>query len=256
MVTDTVVEEVSTVEQPPNKGRVRRNAVPILTALGILVACVVAGIAAKNSWGHIVEVGRSVGEPGANLLPVSVDGMMLAGTVMGAVDRIRGYKTRFWAVVALWLGSMMTLIFNVASAYERGLKAMGVAVIPAVTLIISVEAIFHPSRRLLETTKETISKVAAAAETVKIVESITKTKPGQTPAAGVAPVTRPEPPAGAKFKGRRPAKAQPGNRAGQQPKPKPVQQPQPARKPVTAALVPLSDEALSLAVEDAEIITA
>ena len=53
--------------------------IPILATLGFLVVLAVAGVTGYMSWGHIVDVGRKVGEPSADLLPVAVDGMMVAG---------------------------------------------------------------------------------------------------------------------------------------------------------------------------------
>lgn len=130
--------------------RIKGWRVPILTGLGLLFALAVAGVTGKMSWGHIVHVGRLVAEPDAGILPVAVDGMMLTGAVMGAVDRLRGMKVRGWAIISLWLGSVLTLTFNVASAWERGVWAMIVAAIPAATMLVAVEVIFHPSRRVME----------------------------------------------------------------------------------------------------------
>lgn len=199
------------MEQPRNKGR--SGSVLLLTILGIVFVALVAAVAGYLSWGHIREVGLRYGEPGANYLPVSVDGMMLAGTVMGAVDNIRGYKIRAWAIVSLWLGSGMTMTFNMVSAVERGMIAMGIAAIPAIALIVSVESIFHPSQRMLEKAQEAKAKIAKAVENVKtIVESAPVTEPAAKQVAKAAPVKAVQnPPQG--IRGRAPMKkGKPGYR--------------------------------------------
>src|SRR5262245_8926397 len=124
--------------------------IALLTTAGIMLAVAVAGVTGFSSWGHIVAVGRGVREPSAALLPVAVDGMMLSGTAMAAVDPLRGKRPRAWSIVGMWLGSAMTLTFNVASAWERGVVAMIIACVYAVALLVTVETLFHPSRRYLE----------------------------------------------------------------------------------------------------------
>jgi len=124
--------------------------IALLTTAGVLLAVAVAAVTGYSSWGHIVAVGRSVEEPSAALLPVAVDGMMLSGTAMAAVDTLRGRKPRGWSIVGMWLGSGMTLTFNVASAYTRGWVAMIIACVYAVALLVTVETLFHPSKRWLD----------------------------------------------------------------------------------------------------------
>ncbi len=135
----------------------------ILTTLGLVVTVVVAGFGAWQSWGHITHVGRMVDEPTAAFTAVSIDGMMFVGGVMGAVDRYRGFKTRWWAIIALWLGSAMSIGANVGSAFERGFWASLWSVVPAVSLLVCVEIMFHPSRRVIEAVMEVV-KLAEAVE--------------------------------------------------------------------------------------------
>lgn len=135
---------------------VKRWRVFLLTMAGITVATAVAGVAGYVSWGHIVAVSRTHGESAAAWIPVSVDGTMLAGTVMAAVDRIRGYKPRVWSLIGLWLGSFGTVAFNIASAIGRDWVAMIIAAVPAVALLVTVETLFHPSQRLLKVAKDAI----------------------------------------------------------------------------------------------------
>lgn len=146
----------------------------ILVILGTFFVLIVGGITGFMSWGHITEVGLSVAEPAAVFLPVCVDGMMLAGTVLGALDRLRVMRTRVWAIIGLWLGSLLTLGFNTLSAYERGPAAMAVAMLPAVTFLTSVEMIFHPGRVPLEPVKRGRKKEATDTQ-----DGLTEAKPMQ-----------------------------------------------------------------------------
>lgn len=125
-----------------------REGVFILCSL--LVSLAVASVTGWGSWIHIVHIGHSVGEPSADWLPVAIDGMMFNGTILVAVDRFRRRVARPWAVISLWLGSILTLTFNVASAYERGPYAMLIAVMYPVALLCTVEAVFHPSQTTIE----------------------------------------------------------------------------------------------------------
>lgn len=135
--------------------------IPILSTLGFLVVLAVAGVTGKMSWGHIVHVGKMTGEPDAALLPVAVDGMMVAGAILAWIDRLRRMAPRFWSYVCLWLGSGLTLGFNVLSAMDRGIWAMLLAMVPAVTFLATVEAVFHPSQRPLEVAKRFLRRRAA-----------------------------------------------------------------------------------------------
>ena len=156
--------------------------VTILTTLGVLPAFAVAAVTGNASWGHIVHVGQTVGEPSAAWLPVAVDGMMLTGAIMAWVDTVRGYRPRGWSYVTLILGSGMTLTFNVVSAITRGPAAMVVAAIYAITFLATVETILHPSKRLRKAMDSERETVAPAVPTVAPVE------------APVEPVTEPAPP--------------------------------------------------------------
>jgi hypothetical protein len=149
-----------------------RYRVGMLTAAAILFAVAVAAVTGRASWGHIVDVAREVKEPSAAWLPVAVDGMMLACTALCAVDVLRGYKPRFWAVFGMWLGAAMTLAFNVASAYTRGPIAMIIAAVYAVATLITVEALFHPSKRYLAAVREDRAKAREAALPVDVVTTV------------------------------------------------------------------------------------
>lgn len=145
------------------KDSVRNWKINVLTAGGILPVIGVVAVTAWVSYGHIVAVSRAEGEQSAELIPVAIDGMMFAMGCLAAVDRLRGYRPRGWAIFGLWLGSMLTLAFNVLSAWTRGWLAMGIAAISAVSMIISIEAVFHPGRIALDAAKRRWRGLATAA---------------------------------------------------------------------------------------------
>ena len=193
-------------DEPKKQVWIIRYREHILTALGLLFALSVAAVTGWASWGHTVHVGISAGEPSAVVLPVAIDGLMMTGTVMAAVDRFRGFTTRPWAVVALWTGSILTLAFNMASAWERGLFAMLIAVLYAVALLVTVETMFHPSRTPLnaieqrrlsrrgKTAEKTQSEVPVAEPVVAaVIPEAPKAKPESKPSTGGRPGRRPGP---------------------------------------------------------------
>ena len=171
-----------------------RKIVIALYVLGVLAVAGVAAAAAKMTYGHTVHVGHMVGEPDAALLPVSIDGMVVAGTVMMAIDRLRGYKPRAWAVIGVWLGTAMLMASNIGSAWARGWWACAVSVIPAVTFFVAIEILFRPSRTLLAmlTTQPTPAvSVATVAPGVPVVPPVVPVVPPVVPVVPVAPVAVP-----------------------------------------------------------------
>ena len=156
------------------------------TVGAILPALAVAGVTGYASWGHIKHVGETVQEPSAALLPVAVDGMMLAGAFFALVDRLRGYEPRGWAVVCIWLGSVMTLTFNILSATTRGWAAMAISAVYAITFLATVEAAFHPSRIMLGASSRAIKRAA------KLARKVERARRGMPPvSSAVEPVAVP-----------------------------------------------------------------
>lgn len=162
--------------------------VGLATTAAILLACVVAGFTGYGSWGHIVGVATKYGEQAAPYLPVSIDGMMLAGAALAAADRMRGFRPRIWASICLWSGALMTLAFNAMSAWDRGPIAVGIALTPAIGLLFTVEAIFRGARKLLVTLEayaatmaqsqpQPVESVATAPTTVEVPEVPTTAVP-------------------------------------------------------------------------------
>lgn len=123
--------------------RLQFNSQRLRRAGADLAALMVAGVAARATWSHIQVVGVRYGESMAAWLPISVDGMMIAGVVLSVDASIMGRKRNPWAVVATWLGGAMSVAAQIESARERGLVAMMIASVFSLTLIVSVEAIAH-----------------------------------------------------------------------------------------------------------------
>ncbi len=186
-----------------------RYKITILATIGILPGLAVAAVTGNASWGHIVHVGREVGEPSAAWLPVAVDGMMLTGALFAWVDTLRGYRPRGWSYVTLILGSLMTLTFNVVSAVSRGLPAMIVAAIYAVTFLATVETILHPSKRLRKAMAAERAAVAIEAVPAEVSPATPVEPESPAPVAEAAPeVTTPE------AEPRKPAQRRPRRGAG------------------------------------------
>jgi hypothetical protein len=155
------------MKQWPLTRWVMRYRITFLLLAGMTVVVTVAGVAGYSSWGHIVHVGRMVHEPAAAWLPVSIDGLMIAGATMQAIDRLRGFKPRPWATVSLWLGATATITYNVVSAWERGFWGCAVAVTPAVALLVLVEGATRPGRvvAIVQDAREAVQAIVAATAT-------------------------------------------------------------------------------------------
>lgn len=108
-----------------------------------LAALAVAGVAARATWDHISLVGARYGESMASWLPISIDGMMISGVILAVDASIMGRPRNPWAMVATWVGGIMSIAAQIESARHRGPIAMAIASVFSITLIISVEAIAH-----------------------------------------------------------------------------------------------------------------
>lgn len=177
---------------------VLRYRIAFLLLSGMAVVVTVAGVAGYSSWGHIVHVGRMVHEPAAAWLPVSIDGLMIAGAIMQAIDRLRGFKPRPWATVSLWLGATATITYNVVSAWERGFWGCAVAVTPAVALLVLVEGATRPGRvRAAIKGAQEVAQAIIAAVTTPVPPAVPQPVPAPivvpVPEVAVVPVPEPEP---------------------------------------------------------------
>jgi hypothetical protein len=115
----------------------------------------VAGVAGFSSYRHIVEVAQRAGEHQAvaAVLPLSIDGLIVVGTMAMVEDKRAGRRPRLSARVALAFGVVATLAANIASAQPH-LMARLVAAVPAVAFLITVEVLARQGRTGLQVSAE------------------------------------------------------------------------------------------------------
>lgn len=104
--------------------------------LGYFIAIgVVAGVAARVSYSHIRDVTLIAGQAAdvAALLPLSVDGMLMAASLAMSQDKARGLQPRVWARVGFWLGATISVVCNIADTlvHASGTVASARAIVPA-----------------------------------------------------------------------------------------------------------------------------
>jgi hypothetical protein len=106
-------------------------------------ALTVAAIAALASYSHMRGLALRYGQPEviADLLPVSVDGMMVVATV--ALGDGRRYRWSAW--VAFWTGVGASVTANVLAA-EPSTIARSISAWPAVAFLLVVEVITRGGR--------------------------------------------------------------------------------------------------------------
>jgi hypothetical protein len=114
-----------------------------------LVVCAVAGFAAIVSYSHIYDLGRSHGQAGtaARLLPLSVDGLILAASLVLLHEARNGRAAPGLARLMLWLGIAATVGANIAYGSGFGLLGAAISAWPAVAFIGAVEIVMQLVRR-------------------------------------------------------------------------------------------------------------
>lgn len=119
---------------------------PTLAQLGASVPAAVAGYA---SYRHIYHVAQHAGEPQsvAALIPLAVDGLILAATGAMAEDKRNGRSPRWSARVGLAAGIAATLAANIASAHPN-VTARLVAAWPALAFLLAVEILARRGKLL------------------------------------------------------------------------------------------------------------
>ena len=113
------------------------------------VVCAVAAVAAVVSYSHIYGLGRAHGQDGAaaRLLPLSVDGLILAASLVLLHEARNGRDTPRLARLMLWLGIGTTIGANIAYGAAYGLIGALISAWPAVAFIGSVEIAMQQVRR-------------------------------------------------------------------------------------------------------------
>jgi hypothetical protein len=101
------------------------------------------------SYTHIYDLGRAHGQDGtpARLLPLSVDGLILAASLVLLHEARNGRDAPRLARVMLWLGISATVGANIAYGAGFGLLGAVISAWPAVAFIGSVELVMQLVRR-------------------------------------------------------------------------------------------------------------
>ena len=120
----------------------------IRTAMTAVVVAV-AGFAAVVSYSHIYGLGRAHGQVGAaaRLLPLSVDGLIVAASLVLLHEARNGRGAPRLARVMLWLGIAATVGANVAFGVRFGPLGAVISAWPAVAFIGAVEMAMQLVRR-------------------------------------------------------------------------------------------------------------
>ncbi|MGH3193255.1 MAG: DUF2637 domain-containing protein [Streptosporangiaceae bacterium] len=113
------------------------------------VVCAVAGFAAVVSYSHIYGLGRAHGQDGtaARLLPLSVDGLILAASLVLLHEARNDRDAPVLARLMLWLGIGATIGANIAYGAGYGLLGALISAWPAVAFIGTVEIAMQQVRR-------------------------------------------------------------------------------------------------------------
>jgi hypothetical protein len=113
------------------------------------VVCAVAAFAAVVSYSHIYGLGRAHGQDGtaARLLPLSVDGLILAASLVLLHEARNDRDAPRLARFMLWLGISATIDANVAYGAGYGLLGALISAWPAVAFIGTVEIAAQLVRR-------------------------------------------------------------------------------------------------------------
>jgi hypothetical protein len=100
---------------------------------------IVAAVAASFSYLHALEVVGAHSRPSImnNGFPLTVDGLIYAGSMVLLNDARRGLDAHWLAYGALGLGIAATLTVNVVSGLAYGIVGAIVSAWPAVALVLS-----------------------------------------------------------------------------------------------------------------------
>lgn len=116
----------------------------VIRMITVASVTVVAVVAAVVSYSHMRQLGYSVGEAWrANLIPLSIDGLMVCASMVLVLRRLRKEKTSPLAWVAIGLGLTGSLAANIADITQGSLGAVLLAVAAPIALFMSFELLLQ-----------------------------------------------------------------------------------------------------------------
>lgn len=121
----------------------------VLRVSAAIVVLTVAAFAAVVSYSHIYDLGRAHGQAGvaARLLPLSVDGLILAASLVMLLEARAGRTAPVLARAMLGLGVAATVAANVAFGAADGLTGAAISAWPAIAFIGCAELLIGSIRR-------------------------------------------------------------------------------------------------------------
>jgi hypothetical protein len=164
-----------------------------IRALAGGVVLAVAAFAAIVSYSHIYDLGRAHGQAGtaARLLPLSVDGLIVAASLVMLLEARAGRSAPPLARVMLGLGVAATIAANVAFGAAYGLTGAVISAWPAVAFIGAAELLLTNIRRIrpvpaTTNTQVAVPAISARADEVVLVPEATRIQAYQAFAAEVS----------------------------------------------------------------------
>jgi hypothetical protein len=143
----------------------RRDGAAQLRAAAAGVVVFVAVAAAVQSFTHITGLGRTHGQIGLDptLLALSVDGLIVAMSLVILHEARRGRRAPALAYVMLWAGIGATVAANVIFGLPYGLVGCAVSAWPAIAFVGAVHVVMNVARSWSAATDTTTAaKVAAS----------------------------------------------------------------------------------------------
>jgi hypothetical protein len=108
-----------------------------------IAVSIVAAVAASVSYAHMYELAHHAGEDWRSwLLPLSVDGLIVASSMTLLVRKRQGQPGGFLAYSAMWLGVLVSLGANIAAAHPT-LEGRLVAAWPPLALLYGYELLMR-----------------------------------------------------------------------------------------------------------------
>lgn len=125
----------------------------------------VAAFAAVGSYSHIYNLALRYGqtELESRILPLSIDGEILAVSLMMLHCSRRGREVPLWVRAMLWVGVAVTLVANAADGVAHRAAGMTLSVITGLSFVAVVEGLMwyiRDRRKAKEDVKAEVSPVA------------------------------------------------------------------------------------------------